>query len=328
MALSPRTVSIVIALFLSGSFIALGYYFSSPLAPRFADASSTDELLKAYAAKDTDADGLPDWQESLYGTDPENPHTTGPGVTDAEAVKNGTVKPKFSSAAIPEPVPVDEQDFAGVPEPASGTLTDQFSQAFMEQYFAAGPAMDDAGQQALVTSLLATFSSEAQKLVQSTYTASAVKTSSSATATEYASQLETVFGSYDISDDFGTVASLSQDLIEDGDASARQKLRKLGAALDGATKDLAGLSVPPTYAADHLVLIRSFDTLSRIAALMTSYEDDPVAALGGVSAYAPVSNAVLDVWRHLSVGILAEGEPVPGSFAAQIVDFARTAPKP
>lgn len=325
--LSPRTVSIVIALFLSGSFIALGYYFSSPLSPRFANAESAEALLKAYAEKDTDADGLPDWQEALYGTDPQNASSAAAGMTDAEAVASGAVKPKFASEAIPAPEPVSEDMFPG-PSAAKGSFTERFSQSFIQQYLSGGAQnLETSGKQALVANLLATFSKEAQVLVQSSYTASSVRTSSSLSATAYAAALESVFASYDISDDFGTVASLSDRLVTKEDESARPKLRKLQAALEGATRDFTAVEAPAAHAADHLILIRSFDTLAKIAALMVSYEDDPVAALGALGAYAPASEAVLDVWRRLAKSVLAEGEPSPGSFAAEIVDFSRTSPE-
>ena len=38
---------------------------------------------------DTDADGLPDYIEDLYGTDPNNPDTDGDGYKDGEEVENG-----------------------------------------------------------------------------------------------------------------------------------------------------------------------------------------------------------------------------------------------
>lgn len=36
--------------------------------------------------KDTDGDGLPDWQETIWGTDPNNPDTDGDGTSDGKEV--------------------------------------------------------------------------------------------------------------------------------------------------------------------------------------------------------------------------------------------------
>jgi len=38
---------------------------------------------------DSDNDGLPDWKEALYGTDPHNPDTDGDGTTDGDEVAQG-----------------------------------------------------------------------------------------------------------------------------------------------------------------------------------------------------------------------------------------------
>ncbi len=41
------------------------------------------------ANKDSDADGLKDWEERIYGTDPFNPDTDGDGYLDGEEIANG-----------------------------------------------------------------------------------------------------------------------------------------------------------------------------------------------------------------------------------------------
>ncbi len=45
------------------------------------EAQTLGELVK----KDSDQDGLPDWEETLWGLDPRNPETT-PGTKDADVV--------------------------------------------------------------------------------------------------------------------------------------------------------------------------------------------------------------------------------------------------
>ena len=66
MAFSKKTISILSSIALSVLLI-IGAYGLSSLSSLIgiADAGSTDALLKAYAEKDTDSDGLFDWQESL-----------------------------------------------------------------------------------------------------------------------------------------------------------------------------------------------------------------------------------------------------------------------
>lgn len=59
----------------------------------FEKVSKEVEKIKTYREKketDLDNDGLFDWQEVLYKTDPENPDTDNDGVSDGDEVKNGT----------------------------------------------------------------------------------------------------------------------------------------------------------------------------------------------------------------------------------------------
>src|SRR3989344_3578766 len=85
-----RTFLTIGALIIGAGFIVVAFLSSHPVASPVS-AESTAELLKAYAAKDTDGDGLPDWQEALYGTDPTNPRSVQASMTDAEAVAKGLV---------------------------------------------------------------------------------------------------------------------------------------------------------------------------------------------------------------------------------------------
>jgi len=56
---------------------------------------SNDSLVSAtntassFTNTDSDNDGLPDWKEALYGTDPHNPDTDGDGTNDGDEVAQG-----------------------------------------------------------------------------------------------------------------------------------------------------------------------------------------------------------------------------------------------
>ena len=87
-----------VAIFLLLIVTAYGMSGPLPFHTSTAGAESTHDLLVSYASKDTDNDGLPDWQESLYGTDPNNAHSVNATVTDGEAVTQGLVKARFATA--------------------------------------------------------------------------------------------------------------------------------------------------------------------------------------------------------------------------------------
>ncbi|MGZ2907003.1 thrombospondin type 3 repeat-containing protein, partial [Pseudomonas aeruginosa] len=77
--------------------------------------------------KDSDNDGLPDWEEALYGTDPHNAHSISPTLTDGQAVAEGLIKPQMSIASSS---PQNILDSIPGQLPADGSLTQQFSQDF------------------------------------------------------------------------------------------------------------------------------------------------------------------------------------------------------
>jgi len=53
------------------------------------------KVLEKKEQKDTDGDGLKDWQEVLYRTDPELADSDGDGISDGDEVKNGTDPAKY-----------------------------------------------------------------------------------------------------------------------------------------------------------------------------------------------------------------------------------------
>lgn len=53
------------------------------------DQLSISQLAESQNMLDSDHDGLPDWEEAIYGTDPHNPDTDGDGYLDGEEVLSG-----------------------------------------------------------------------------------------------------------------------------------------------------------------------------------------------------------------------------------------------
>ncbi len=325
MTLSPRTVSIIAALFLSGSFIALGYYLSSPLSPRFANAISNEELLKAYSQKDTDADGLPDWQEELYGTDPQNPHSTGPDETDAEAVASGTVKPRFSSEALPEAA-VDADAIPGS-APAAGSLTEQMSRAFLMQALSGDRAVgDQASQKEIVNSLMGEFSQRAASRIESRHSTLSIQLDASKGATAYAGEIESIFRAYPVPASTADPLALMEDLLIKGDESAVEKLEALAKSYRQKADALERVNPPTTLSAEHLSLLRSYDTLANATfAMAENYETDPIVILGALAFYRPAASGITDAIIVIANAVIREGVPAEDAEGYMLLELARYA---
>ncbi len=66
-------------------------FITAPTSPITSKEGNSDlkNSLVAALEKDADQDGLKDWEESVYTTDPQNPDTDGDGIFDGEEVRQG-----------------------------------------------------------------------------------------------------------------------------------------------------------------------------------------------------------------------------------------------
>jgi hypothetical protein len=126
-------VVLIVTLFISGDIIIKKFKKGGQL-----EVVDADLILQRKTTNntsiDSDGDGLLDWQETLYGTDPNNSDTDGDGTSDGEEIKLGR-DPKI-------PGPNDkllkmsdfidtEIDMKGY---TPGSLTDQLSINLFNQY--------------------------------------------------------------------------------------------------------------------------------------------------------------------------------------------------
>ncbi len=102
-----------------GAWIFSRYYV--PVISNVEASPLTDAFIAESANKDTDGDGLRDWEESLWETDPALSDTDGDGVSDAEEVRVRAEDARTRLAA-------------GEEVALSQTLTGRFSRDFFATY--------------------------------------------------------------------------------------------------------------------------------------------------------------------------------------------------
>lgn len=320
MQISSRNARIIAAVVIAAAMIGVSFWLTSAK-PRLASALSTDELLRAYVEQDTDQDGLPDWQEEVYGTDPANPSSVEAGMTDAEAVARGYVDPAFLSEPAPEPI--TDKDIP-VPTPADTSLTAQFSHQFIEEYFAAGGGknVSEEEQAKIIENLIATFSREAEARLDSAYTRVSLQVRADADAMTYAGALEAMLQS-SLPTENSDMPGLANALIERGDAKAGNRLLELARVYGSLATKLLALPVPSELADEHLMLVRAYDRVSKAGSVLSRYEEDPVSALGALSVFVPARDDIISATKGIAESILAEGEPETGEPGALLVEFVR-----
>lgn len=307
---STRTMFIGGASLLSLILIGAAYSLSGPLPFHInkVGAESTHDLLVSYASKDSDGDGLPDWQESLYGTDPNNAHSVNPSVSDADAVAQGLVQPKFATATT---TAIDANIIPGATAGPT-TLTDQFAKKLFGQYL-----KNRGGTQPTPTEI-ATFVEQGVAELKSSqvrkdaFNQGQVKVSGAGpdALLVYAADGERALSATKI-DVSKTALEFFSDAVSKNDPSALRKLRGYGTGYAEIARSLMKTSVPKEMAASHLALANSLMLMSSSILDLAEINNDPLRAMLGLAQYQDDSVVLGQALKDMHT-IFASEHVVPG----------------
>jgi hypothetical protein len=226
--------------------------------------------------KDSDNDGIPDWEEALWGTDSTKADTNDDGKSDKEEIDA-----KKAELAKENPDTTTE------------ALTD--TQEFSHDLFASIAALKESGNlnDKSIQDLALTISENAgdKQVLVNAYTTANLKKSddSPATIAAYQKAMVNVLASYDDSG-IGTELSIINDSLS---ADTNDKLGDLP-AIAKAYKDLAkalmAVSVPPSIASSHLALANSANNTGIALTTVSTIYDDSIGGLIGLSQYKSQSD--------------------------------------
>lgn len=320
---STRTVRLAGASLLALLLIAGAYTASGPN-PFFglitiAEAQSAEELLKEYAVKDTDTDGLPDWQEALYGTDPANPESFKAGIKDGEAVAQGLIEPKVA-------VREDEAstDIDSIPGTTAGpnTITERFAQTLFSQYLSNRGETQPTSEEIVSFVKAGVNELSTESVSPARFKVSDLKvvvTSDTQAVTMYAGALETVFAQNTTPSEKNELYYF-QDALRD-DATALTKLKDISEAYADIANGMMQLSVPQDVATSHLAIANAFMHMSEVTGDLATLKSDPLRALMGIGLYDRFANDVVSSFANLHTVFLSKqvtiAEGVPGFFIAR-----------
>ncbi len=325
---------ILAATLFSAVIIAGAYVLARGIeSPRAAQASAESELLKAIATKDADADGLPDWEESLYGTDSRVADTFKLGMTDGDAVAKGLVVPKaIADVAVGTSSPSSLDSDGLPPPPAEGTLTAAFAKTFFSLFVA---AKQENGGGDLSESQMNDVAAKAMDSLKATISAAPdykrpsdilISGSGREALLAFAVNAEAVLLKNTNTATTSEIAYLTA-AVENNDEVALGHIASIAKAYRGSAAGLAVLPVPEELAADDLALVNAMMRVSEIATDFTRVNSDPLATMLALQQYP---QAVLDMGNafirigtiYRTAGItLAEGTP-GASFVNLIKDVA------
>ena len=234
--------------------------------------------------KDTDGDGVMDWEEALWGTDPKN-KATFDGTPDAEYIK------KRKDA-------LNINDSSDGTDAKNLTETDKFSQEF----FASMVAMKQSGQvdQNTIKNVSSALGQRiGDPTIPDQYTNKDLKlskTDNKNTKVKYYSDLKTLFDKYKTSglgDELSIVSTISSSPNNELDVNTAIKLNSIANAYQDFAQKALNISVPSSLASNQLEIVNSANNTGLAVKNMTQISTDPIVGLSGLSQYKKYSDDLI-----------------------------------
>ena len=229
---------------------------------------------------DVDNDGLPQWEEEIYGTDPQNKDTDGDGTPDGEEVRN---RRNPLVRGPDDLVSVNQTISGGASASSSGNLTQKLFEEFIRQ----GGVHAIIGQKdSRVASQI--LNQEADRLIQQGLSQKEEndtepnlkikEDASSGAVIDYLNQVTAIF-EINIAPIQKDDLDLTLEILQSGDLERLNELSRYREATERALSQIKNLSVPKNLAWFHKKEIEYLKTTVKQLAVLEGAGQDPVAAL-------------------------------------------------
>ncbi|MDP3902239.1 MAG: hypothetical protein Q8Q21_01460 [bacterium] len=303
MAILPNkkiVLFLIIILLLFGGWF---YYKSTKDGNLSYVAEKDDSLLavnmnaKEILTKDADGDGLADWEEALWKTDPNNPDTDGDGVSDGEEVaagRNPTVA--GPNDELSGNLPVNKTNGADVNEWISDSKTQISARKMMLNYLALKTAkgtLTEDDKNELVNMFMGDIESAGEN-IEDAYDASDVsfaKSEASAIVKAYADEIKNII----FEDERNMVNENEMQVFErmvekkkndENISEESSSLANTANVYKRITEQFLKIkNVPKSSSGEHLDMINAFSNLNIAVNDMAKIADDSVSALIGFNVY-------------------------------------------
>ncbi len=235
--------------------------------------------IKDLVNKDTDGDGILDWEEGLWGTDPTKKETT-PGILDSVAINKLKTEQEGNTK-------VTKSGGVASGKPENLTQTDQFSR----ELFSTIATLNQNGivDQATIDQLGASLAEKIQNpVVRKVFLISEIKTindNSAQVFTNYNNALNNLYEKYRMN---RTVFDVLQKFMIDENSVDVGALSELDPIIEKTKKIIDGMvrmNVPQFLSILHLNVVNALERLAENLNDIKLYESDPIVALSGISKY-------------------------------------------
>lgn len=236
--------------------------------------SYKNEAVSDLINRDLDNDGVLDWEEGLWGTDPTKKDTNDDGVLDNVEIE------KIKEAAGTDNTPAQDGDL---------TETDKFSREF----FATVAVLNQNGQmdqetvEKLADSLEENIKNSGQRKIFYITDLQIVENETTPAIENYVNNLGATFRNHTLT---VSVADILQESMEgeDIDVLVLNKLDPVIKHLKGIVEEMAVMKIPKSISTLHLDAINKFQKLTENLSDIKLVDTDIVVAIGAISQYEKV----------------------------------------
>jgi len=247
------------------------------------------------ARVDTDGDGLEDWEEALWGTDPSKVDTDGDGVGDAQYVADLAEKNSPSSNLGSESI-----SYLGE------NKTRNLAESFISQYLSlsnSGANLSGTGAQNFANNI-ANLNLVGGTKLSAKYLITDITISTDKNLREYGNELGNVFNENRISGDPLQFLAHGLDYEDPKDFEELGNMSKVYGNIEILMKKMV---VPDKARNLHLDLLNNMTNLKNTLNLISKTLEDPVSGMIGISNYRPLSEELVALISYYKKLLQAEG---------------------
>jgi len=244
---------------------------------------------------DRDGDGLPDWQETLAGTNPENPDTDGDGTTDGSEMKLG----RDPLARGPNDKKVSHFSASSTESSASSepeTLSEGIARSLFANtvYLSNSDQMTNENKDALVFDFVTQI---ANSFTYKEYTADGLSYTSlqdTETVKTYASQFATL--------QLGMIIQMQNNV-----SAIQNDIGVMAKIYEKEADDLYRIKVPEEIADVHLQIINNFSKAAAAFRAIVNQKTDPLQVPIAISVYQAAATEMDALMAQVAQFIRANG---------------------
>jgi hypothetical protein len=232
--------------------------------PKNVAVITSNETVGGIIGKDTNGNGIPDWEERLWGLDPTALYTN--GVSNKQLIE-------------------EKKKSLGVTDSNDGPLNE--TDILAQQLFSITSAINQSDQNdsGVLSSIGFDMGNSLKfKQVSNRYSLKNVKTTktNTATLTSYYNSVTKISAKYK---DEVAATDILVPALETGDFSEISKLQETANSYIAFSKSLQALTVPTGIVEQHLALINGFYGMADSFQYISQIEDNGVNALAGIAIY-------------------------------------------